>query len=61
MNQDQTKALLIRDKEFLKQLYDSDNSAKSKRILYFASDSQLNTLTKFLHLTSTGEIKALAF
>ena len=51
------KPLLIRDKEFLKSLYNSNSVSKSKNILYFASDTQLNTLVKFLHFVSNGEIK----
>ena len=57
MNKDQMKALLIRDKEFLKSLYDSKSSPNAKNILKFASDSKLNTLLKFIHLVCTGEIK----
>jgi len=51
------KPLLLRDKEFLKSLYDSNSVSKRKNILYFASDAQLNTLVKFLHFVSNGEIK----
>jgi len=57
MNQVRFKALLIRDKEFLKSLFDSESAAKSKNILSFASDSKLNTLIIFLHYVSNGHIK----
>ena len=50
------KPILQRDKLFLKELYESDN-AKSKRILTFASDAELNTLCKYLHFLSNGDIK----
>lgn len=57
MNREQFKSLLQRDKIFLKELYESDSQAKSKRILNFASDAELNTLTKYFHFVSNGEIK----
>jgi len=57
MNKDQVKALLIRDKEFLKSLYEAKSAARCKNVLNFASDPKLNTLVKFLHMVSNGEIK----
>lgn len=51
------KALLLRDKMFLKSLYTSENTANTRNILYFANDSQLNTLILFLHMISNGVIK----
>lgn len=57
MNQTTFKALLLRDKEFLKSLYESSSSSHSKTILSFASDSKLNTLLRFLHMISSGQIK----
>ena len=57
MNKDQMKALLLRDKEFLKSLYDSKSSPNAKNILKFASDSKLNTLIRLLHFIANGEIK----
>ena len=56
MDKDTVKNQLIRDKEFLRQLYESTDQHKVKHILTFASDPQLNTLIKFLHFLSNGEI-----
>lgn len=57
MNKEQMKSLLLRDKEFLKSLYESNSSSKTKNVLSFASDQKLNTLLKFIHLVANGEIK----
>lgn len=57
MNKDRVKQLLLRDKQFLKSLYDSQHVSRIKNILGFASDSKLNTLLKVIHLLSNGEIK----
>jgi len=56
MNPDQMKTLLIRDREFLKSLYES-STPKARNLLNFASDAKLNTLIRFLHLISNGQIK----
>ena len=56
MNKEQMKSQLQRDKQFLKELYKSDSLTKSKRILTFASDAELFTLSKYLHFISNGEI-----
>lgn len=56
MDKDTVKTQLVRDKEFLRQLYESQSQAQANQILIFASDPQLNTLIKFLHFLSTGEI-----
>ena len=56
MDKDTVKNQLVRDKEFLRQLYDTTEDSKAKQILTFASDQQLNTLIKFLHFLSNGEI-----
>lgn len=56
MNKEQFKATLQRDKQFLKSLFESDSVIKSKRILTFASDNELTTLSKYLHFISNGEI-----
>ena len=50
------KSLLIRDKGFLRELFEGPNPLKNNRVLKGASDSQLNTLIKFLHFLSNGEI-----
>ena len=57
MNKNRVKALLLRDKGFLKELYEGDNPIKNKRVIQTADDSELNTLIKFLHFLSNGEIK----
>jgi hypothetical protein len=56
-NREGMKSLLIRDKGFLRELYEGPNPLKNNRVLNGASDSQLNTLLKFLHFLSNGEIK----
>lgn len=58
MNEDpHLKALLLRDKEFLRSLYASESGTHSKTILNFATDAKLNTLIKFLFAVSNGQIK----
>jgi hypothetical protein len=56
-NRETMKSLLIRDKGFLRELYEGPNPLKNSRVLNGASDSQLNTLIKFLHFLSNGEIR----
>jgi len=56
MSHEQFKLILHRDKQFLKELFDSDSIVKSKRILNFANDTEINTLAKYLHYISNGEI-----
>ena len=55
-NRETMKSLLIRDKGFLHELYEGPNPLKNNRVLAGASDAQLNTLIKFLHFLSNGEI-----
>ena len=50
------KSFLIRDKNFLRQLYDSPSKTVNNRILTFAADIKLNTLIRLLHFISNGEI-----
>ena len=57
MNKESVKQCLQRDKEFLRELYVSDNLYKVKTILNGASDLKLKTLIKFLHFLSNGEIR----
>lgn len=57
INKDRFKESLVRDKEWLRNLYLSDSSLKSKRLITFASDAQLDTIIKFLHLLTNGVIK----
>ena len=56
MNRDSVKQCLVRDKEFLRELYQNNSSYKTKTILNSASDLKLDTLIKFLHFLSNGEI-----
>ena len=57
MNQEQFKALLQRDKLFLKEVFKSESSSKTKRLINFASDAELVTLIKYIHFVSNGAIK----
>jgi hypothetical protein len=57
MNNEQMKSLLIRDKTFLKSLYEGSNPLKNRRVLNSANDLQLDTLLKYLHFLSNGRIK----
>jgi hypothetical protein len=57
INREQMKTLLMRDKAFLKSLYEGSNPLKNKRILNSSNDSQLDTLIKYLHFVANGIIK----
>jgi hypothetical protein len=57
MNKENVKSCLVRDKAFLRELYESNNSQNTKKLLTSASDLKLNTVIKFLHFLSNGEIK----
>jgi hypothetical protein len=57
MNKEQLKSYLIRDKGFLKKLYEGPDPLKNKKVLTTAEDSELNTLIKYLHFLANGEIK----
>lgn len=50
------KPYLVRDKNFLEELYQSSSHPNSKRILQFANDGKVKTLIVFLHLLSSGKI-----
>ena len=56
MNPEIVKQCLIRDKEFLRELYQSKSTYKTKTILNSSSDLKLETLIKFLHFLANGEI-----
>jgi hypothetical protein len=56
-NNEQMKNLLLRDKAFLKSLYEGPNPLKNRRVLNSANDSQLNTLLKYLNCVCNGQIK----
>lgn len=51
------KPLLLRDKEFLKSLYDAGSRPSALSKLKSASDQKLNTLLKFIHMVANGDIK----
>jgi len=57
MNQERFRQLLLRDKEWLRDIYQSDSTSKVKRFLNFASDSKIDTLIRFIHFLSNGVIK----
>lgn len=57
MDKDRFKSLLVRDQEWLRNLYESSSLPLRRRLLSTASDKKLDTLIKFLHLLSKGEIK----
>ena len=57
MNKESVKQCLVRDKAFLRELYQSNNPTKTKSLLNGASDIKLATLIKFLHFLANGEIK----
>jgi hypothetical protein len=57
MNKESLKNYLTRDKGFLRELYDGESVSKNNRLLFFASDSKLNTLIRLLHFIANGEIK----
>ena len=56
MSNAQFKTHLQRDKTFLKDLYKSDSKSKSRKLLTFATDSELLTLIKYTHFVTNGEI-----
>lgn len=56
MNKNIIKALLIRDKQFLRSIYDGPNVLKNKRILNASDDAQINTLLKYLYCVTNGLI-----
>lgn len=51
------KQYLVRDKDFLHEIYASDSTGNAKRLLMFANDQKLDTLIKLFHFISTGQIK----
>lgn len=59
MNVQNVKSLMLRDKQFLKELYSGPNPLKNKRVLKSASDTELVTLVKVLHYIVIGQIKIL--
>lgn len=59
LSKENVKNCLVRDKGFLKNLYNGDdsNALVKRRILNTADDSQLNTLIKVLYFLANGEIQ----
>ena len=57
MNTQTFRNYLIRDKGFLRNLYEGQSRIRNNQILNVASDSKLNTLIRLLHFISNGEIK----
>ena len=47
----------MRDKEFLRELYQVQSRLSNNRILTSASDTKINTLIRFLHFLANGEIR----
>ena len=58
--QQRFKTLLIRDKQWLGELYLATNILQSNRILNFATDTKLDTLIRYFHFLSNGAIKIKA-
>ena len=48
-NKDRLKSYLLRDKGFLKELYEGSNYLSKKHRLQVSEDSELNTLIKYLY------------
>jgi hypothetical protein len=58
IDKDMLKSYLIRDKVFLKSLYDPNSAiARKKKILSTASDTELDTLLHYTHFVTTGQIR----
>ena len=56
MNEENLKSLLIRDKQFLKSLFETSNVFKNKHLVNTADDAHLDTLIKYLHFVTNGKI-----
>ena len=56
MDNENLKSLLIRDKQFLRSLYESKSVPNTKHILNTSDDAHLNTLIKYLHFITKGDI-----
>jgi len=57
MTPEQFKPALVRDKEFLRQIYSSSSVPNTKRLIVFASDQQLDTVLKLMHFISNGQMR----
>lgn len=54
------KAYFIRDKFFLKSLYEGQNSLKNRRLILSANEGEIDTLIKYLHYLANGKIRISA-
>ena len=57
LTKEHMKSLLLRDKGFLRELYEGNNVAKKRQLILYSNELELNTLLKFLHFLSNGLIK----
>jgi hypothetical protein len=55
-DKERLKSRLVRDKGFLRALYEGPNPLKNRRLILAAADSQLETLIKFIFYVCNGEI-----
>jgi len=55
-DKEQLKSRLVHDKAFLRALYVGPNPLKNRRLIFAATDSQLDTLIKFIFYVCNGEI-----
>ncbi len=51
------KSYLIRDKIFLRSLFEGPNTLKNRRIILAANEGEIDTVIKFLHYLANGKIK----
>lgn len=54
------KAYFVRDKLFLRSLFEGPNPLKNRRLILAASEGEIDTLIKFLHYLANGKIKITA-
>jgi hypothetical protein len=55
-DKEQLKSRLVRDKAFLRALYEGPNPLKNRRLIFAAADTQLDTLIKFIFYVCNGKI-----
>lgn len=55
-DKERLKSRLVRDKGFLRALYEGPNPLKNRRLILAAADSQLETLIKFIFYVCNGQI-----
>lgn len=58
--QENVKSCLIRDKAFLKSLYEG-NLLENRKILSVANDTELDTVLKYLHFLSNGQVSYYSY